>query len=117
MKAKLIKLSVEDKPGAVAKVLAALADANINILSIFGWAPRGILQLIVDNPKKAVSALKTHGIAVEEDRAEFVELANKPGALHAYLSKLAKKGVNLRTLSGVGGRSGRTSYIVWTAEK
>jgi prephenate dehydratase len=46
----------------------------------------------------------------------MVEMPNKPGSLHAYLQKLAKKGVNLRSISGTSSKSGRKSVVVWTAE-
>lgn len=115
-KAKLIVLSVEDKPGTVAAAIASLAEAKVNILSIFGWAPQGQLQIIVDNPRRAFKTLAKLGISCKEEQAEVVELPNKPGSLHGYLTKLAKKGVNLRSLSGFGSKTGRKSYLVWTAE-
>lgn len=113
-KAKMIVLSVEDKPGTVADAIAALAEAKVNILSVFGWAPQGVLQLVVDNPRKATTALKKLGISCTEGKAEMIEMPNKPGTLHAFLTKLAKKGVNLRSLSGFGSKSGRKSFLVWT---
>ncbi len=47
---------------------------------------------------------------------DMAELPNKPGSLHAFLAKLAKKGVNLRSISGTSGKSGRKSVVVWTAD-
>jgi hypothetical protein len=116
-KAKLISVAVEDRPGTVAATISSLADAKISVLSVFGWAPQGILQLVVDNPEAAVDVLKQHGIAFEEGEAEVVEMADKPGMLHAYLTELANDGVNLRSLSGFGGGNGERSYVIWTAEK
>lgn len=113
-KAKLITLKVEDKPGTVAAALKTLSAAGINIESIFGWGPQGVLQLIVDNQRKAVKALKAAGIEHTESKADVVEMPNKPGTLVAHLEKLAKKGVNLRSLSGYSGKS-RKSTLVLTA--
>jgi len=117
-KAKLIVVKVEDKPGTVATAIAALSEAGVNILSIFGWtqASQGNLQLVVDNPRKAIKALTAATIAYSEAKANMVEIPNKPGSLHAYLQKLAKKGVNLRSISGISSKSGRKSVVVWTAE-
>ena len=78
-KAKMIVLSVEDRPGTVADAIAALAEAKVNILSVFGWAPQGVLQIVVDNPRKAISSLKKLGISCTEGKAEIVEMPNKPG--------------------------------------
>lgn len=117
-KAKQIVIKVEDKPGTVAAAIAALSTAGVNILSIFGWteASQGNLHLVVDNPRKAVKALAAAGITHSESKAEVVELPNKPGSLHGYLAKLAKKGVNLRTICGTASKSARKSVVVWTAE-
>lgn len=114
-KAKLIVIKVEDKPGTVADVLAVLSAAKVNIETIFGYGPQGDLQLIVDNPRNAIKALKASGVAFSEGKAEVVEMPNKPGSLHTYLSKLAKKGVNLRSISGMSGTSARKAILVWTA--
>ena len=114
-KAKMIALKVRNKPGAVAAAIAVLSETGIDIQSVFGWGPQGVVQLIVDNPRKAMKALTKAGIAFSEIKAEIVELSSEPGSLHAYLQKLAKKGVNLRSLSGHSNKSGEKSLLVWTA--
>ena len=117
-KAKLIAITVEDKPGTVAAAIAALSSAGINILSIFGWtqASQGNLHLVVDNPRKAMKTLAAAAVAHSEAKAEVVELPNKPGSLHAYLEKLAKKGINLRSICATSSKSARKSVVVWTAD-
>jgi hypothetical protein len=96
-KTKLIVLDVEDEPGAVAAATTVMSEAGINIVAIFGWGPEGVVQLGVDNPRKAMKALAAASIAHREVKAEMTEMPNKPGSLHAFLAKLAKKGVNLRS--------------------
>ena len=115
-KAKLIVIKVEDKPGTVAAAIGTLSAAGVNIESIFGWGPQGVLQLIVDNPRNAKKALTAAAIAYSEGKADVVEMPDKPGSLHAYLAKLAKKGVNLRSISGMSGTAARKSVVVWTAD-
>jgi len=115
-KAKLIVLKVQNEPGTVAAATKVLSEGGINILSIFGWGPEGVVQLMVDNPRKAMKALAAAGTAYTEAKANVVELPNKPGTLHGYLQKLAKKGVNLRSIIGASTKSGRKSIVVWTAE-
>ena len=114
-KAKLIALQLEDKPGAVAAVTGVLAEAGTNILSIFGSGPEGAVRILVDNPRKAMKALTAAGIAHTEAAAEMTELANKRGSLHAHLLKLAKKGVNLRSLNATATKSGKKSLVIWSA--
>jgi len=60
--------------------------------------------------RKAAKALRASGTDFVEAKAEVVELADKPGTLHAYLAKLAKKGVNLRSIAASDGKT-----LVWTA--
>jgi len=115
-KSKLMVLKVQDRPGTVAEATGVSAEAGINILSIFGWAPQGVVQLTMDNPTKALIALKAAGTPHSVATAERTVPSNEPGSLHAYLKRLAKKGVNLRSISGTSAKSGDKSVIVWTAE-
>jgi hypothetical protein len=111
----MIELKVRNKPGTVAAATQVLSEAGINIRSVFGWGPQGIVQLLVDDPRKAKKALTGAGIKFSEIKAEIVEISNEPGSLHTYLQKLAKKGVNLRSLSGLSSRQSEKSTVVWTA--
>jgi hypothetical protein len=115
-KAKLIMLKLEDKPGALAMVAGTLADAGVNIESVLGWGSEGAVQLVVDSPKKAMKALTAAGIANSEGKGEMAELANKPGSLHAHLKKLAKKGVNLRSITATSSKGGKKSVVIWTTD-
>lgn len=116
-KAKLITIPTEDRPGSVAEGIKALGEAGVNIISILGWNPQGVVQIVADNPRKAMKALKDANIDFTEETAEVVELPNKPGALDAYLEKLAKKGVNLHSLSATTSKGARKAVVVWTAEQ
>lgn len=115
-KAKQIIIKVEDKPGTVAASIRSLSEAGVNIVSVLAWNPQGTLQLVTDNPRKAAKALAAANVAFTEAAAEIVELPNKPGALLAYLEKLAKKGVNLRSICATTSKTGRKAVVVWTAE-
>ena len=115
-KAKLITIPTEDRPGSVAEGIRSLADAGVNIVSILGWNPQNLMQIVTDNPRKAMKALTAANIAFTEETAEIAELPNKPGTLVAYLEKLAKKGVNLHSLSASTSKGARKAVVVWTAE-
>src|SRR5688500_13051416 len=104
-KVKRLDIKVENRPGATAAAIRGLADAGVNILSTLGWGPGGVIQLVTDNPRKAVKALTDSGLSFTQTTAELVELPNKPGALLAYLDKLAKKGVNLSSISATSGKN------------
>lgn len=97
---------VQNRPGAVADLLAALSEAGIGLRSILGWARQNVLQVVVTDSATAAEALAGHGIAFTEHDAQIVELANQPGALHTYLAALAHDSVNLRSLSGFASADG-----------
>jgi hypothetical protein len=115
-KTKLIELMLENKPGSVAAVTKVLSGAGVNILSIFGSGPLGVVQMIVDDPKKAGKALSAAAIAFKMAKGDMAELPNKPGSLHGLLAKLAKKGINLRSIVGTSTKAGRKSVVVWTTD-
>ena len=115
-KAKLIVLELPNRPGAAAGATAVLSDAGVNIQSIFGWGPDGVVQLVVDNPRKAAKALAGAGVTYSEANAETAELPNKPGALNGHLAKLAKKGVNVRSIIATTTKAGRKAVVVWTTD-
>jgi hypothetical protein len=115
-KAKLVTIATENRPGSVAAGIKSLAEAGVNVVSILGWNPQNLMQIVTDNPRKAAKALMAANIAFTERTAEVVELPNKPGALVAYLDKLARKGVNLHSLSATTSKNARKAVVVWTAE-
>jgi hypothetical protein len=115
-KAKLLIISVADRPGTVAAAIKALPAAKVNILSVLGWNPSGEVQLITDNPRAAKKALDAAQISYKEASAEMAEIPNKPGALLGLLDKLAKKSVNLRSLSATASATAKKTTVVWTVE-
>ncbi len=115
-KVKQIVLRVEDRPGTVAAAIRGLSGAGVNILSIVGWSPQGVVQLVTDNPRKAAKALTASGTTFSEATAAVAELPNRPGALLAHLDKLAKKGVNLQTIHAASAKSAKKAVVVWTTD-
>jgi hypothetical protein len=115
-KAKQFNIPVADEPGSAARAVKALGAGKVNILSILAWNPSGMVQIVTDNPKKAAKALAAARIDFSESAAEMAVLPNKPGTLVAYLEKLAKKGVNLRSVVATTAKSAKKAVLVWTAE-
>jgi len=115
-KANQIIIKVEDRPGSVAEAIRALAGAKVNILSILGWNDSGTLQLVVDKPVGAKRALDRANVQYTESTAEVVELPNKPGSLLKYLEKLAAKGINLHSISGITNKKSAKAVVVWTSQ-
>ena len=96
-KLKQLTVSLENRPGALAQVARALADAKVNIVALLGSATgtQGSAQLVVDSTGKAKKVLDKAGVPYTEGTLERIELSNKPGALADAAEKLAKKGMNI----------------------
>jgi hypothetical protein len=106
-----IVVSLQSKPGVLAKLSRTLADAGVNILALSAAeaAGRGKIRLLASNPVKAKRALRRAGYRFVEEVVFAVRLRNKPGALARVVEKLARGRVNIRstyaTTAGPGGAS------------
>jgi hypothetical protein len=117
-KTKQFIISIDNHPGAVAEIAKTLGSAKVNILSLLGTVQGtgGIVQLVVDDARRAKKALDSARISYQETPAEQYELPNKPGALAQCLDKLAAKGVNLTSIHATAAKGGKKAVIVYTAE-
>ncbi len=96
---------IEDKPGALAKVLEHFAGAGVDLQVVLAErnpakAGFGSVCLAPVRGKKAMEAAKSAGLS--EATSFFVlrvEGPNKPGVGHLMTSALAEAGINLNLLS------------------
>lgn len=84
-------LSLESKPGVLAKVVRTLADADVNIdaLSAPETTGRGKIRIAVSDVERGKEALRRAKYRPTEEAALSVTLENRPGALAAVADKLA----------------------------
>ena len=117
-KTKQFTITIDNQPGAVARIAKTLGEAKVNILSLLGTAQgaAGIVQLIAEDPRRAKKALDGARISYQETPAEIYDLPNKPGALAQVLDKLAAKGVNLNSIHATAAKGGKKAVIVYAAE-
>jgi hypothetical protein len=101
--AKDILVSLDDRPGELARVGEALGGAGINIEGMMAFAHegRGFAHLLVDDAAGTLRALESAGIKVEgETDVEIVDLdeadVDRPGTLGEQTRGVAEAGVNLR---------------------
>ena|ERR1017187_4039546 len=99
---KLVAVFAENKPGQVARVAKILADACINIrcITVASSGAYGVMKLLVSQPELACRTLKQEGFAATLMDVIAVEMADKPGALHAVADCLFKSNVNVDNTSG-----------------
>ena len=117
-KTKQFTISVDNQPGAVARIARALGNSKVNILALLGTAQgmTGTVELVAEDAKKAKKALDKAGISYHETAAEQHELPNKAGALAQYLASLEKKGVNLGSIHATAAKGGKKAVVVYTLE-
>lgn len=65
------RVQLDDKPGSLARVAAALAERSVNITGIVGVAEDtdGALMLTTSDPAESRAAFKALGLAFEEHDA------------------------------------------------
>lgn len=95
-KAKQLTVSIENRPGTLANLGNALGQAKVNILAFLAdvSGSEGSVQLLVDNVKKAESALEDAGFSYSEQDVLHLEIPNKPAALGEFARKLALNNIN-----------------------
>ena len=118
-KVKQLTVSLENQPGRMAAVAKVLADAKVNILAVLGSTegPRGSVQVVVDNMQRARKALTAAQFPFAEGTLDQVELANKPGALAEFTSKLAKRGMNIDAAYGTASKGAKKSVLYFATSK
>src|SRR5438093_13401113 len=114
------KLSVEtatqlavflaNRPGALARVCEALANAGINIyaLATSDTVDHIVVRMVVSDPTKALMPLGEAGVLALETDVLTIETANQPGILAKIAERLADVKVNIEIhLSRGRSRSGK----------
>ena len=86
-----------NRPGALARVCAALAQAGINIhaLATSDTIDHSVVRMVVSDPTKALMLLGEAGVLALESDVLTIETENKPGVLATIAERLAKAEVNI----------------------
>ena len=94
---KQLSLFIENRPGTLAAVCQALADAEINIfaISMLDAVDHAVVRMVVDNPRKAIHLLGEHSVLVIERDVLLLEGRSRPGELARVAKTLAVHKVNI----------------------
>jgi len=94
---KQLALFLDNRPGTLARVADALAEAKINIyaITISDTVDHSVIRLVVSDYRKALHVFEAHGTLVVEDDVLMVEGSNKPGQLAQIAHKLAGARINI----------------------
>jgi len=93
-----LTIDIENTPGALARVAAAISDAGVNIAAAtcVGPGERAELHILVPHAEAAKHALAISHVAVTREReVVVVDVEDRPGVLSDLTRRIAQAGVNL----------------------
>jgi hypothetical protein len=103
-----------NRPGALARVCEALAQAQINIhaLATSDTVDHTVVRMVVSDPTKALMLLGEAGVLALETEVLMIETANEPGVLAKIAERLGDTEVNIEYAYLAGGRGAEKGLIV-----
>jgi hypothetical protein len=92
-----LALFLENKPGALAAVCDALAEAKINIfgLTVSDTTDHAVVRMVVSNAERAMTVFESYGALVVESDVLMIQNDNKPGSLSRIAHALSSKKINI----------------------
>jgi hypothetical protein len=114
MSVKQISVFLENKKGRLAEVTKTLSHEKINIraLSLADTADFGVLRIIVDNPDRSLTVLKSHGFVAQVTEVIAVEVEDKPGGLARILEVLDQDNVNVEYMYAYVEKSRENAIVI-----
>ena len=91
-------IDIENTPGALARVAAAISDAGVNIAAAtcLGPGDRAELHILVPHAEAAKHSLALSQLAVSREReVVVVDVEDRPGVLADLTRRIAKAGVDV----------------------
>jgi hypothetical protein len=106
-----------NRPGALARVCEALANAEINIhaLATSDTVDHTVVRMVVSDPTKALMLLGEAGVLALETEVLTIETASQPGVLAKIAERLAEAEVNIEYAYLAGGRAAEKGLIILRA--
>jgi hypothetical protein len=91
-------IDVENTPGSLAHIAAAVSDAGVNLAAAtcVGTGERAELHILVPHPEAARHSLSISHLGVTREReVVVVDVEDRPGVLADLTRKIARAGINL----------------------
>ena len=97
---KEFSLTLDDRPGTLAKVTDAIAKAGINIEGFCavpsGKEGKGTFRLVTKDPASTRKALEAAGFKVQDERdAAIIDVEDRPGTVAQIFRKIAQNELNV----------------------
>ncbi len=108
----------ENKAGMLAEITDQLAEAGIDIeaLTIADTEEFGIIRLIVDAPKKALTVLKSGGFVASLTPVIALKMDNRPGSLAGIVKLLANEGISIEYLYACVAHEIDSAFVILRVE-
>lgn len=92
-----IAVFLDNKVGALDKLISLLAENKINIesLNISENSDFGIVKIITDKNDEAITILNQNGYTAKSTQLIALEVEDKPGSLKKFLDMLSSKGIQI----------------------
>ena len=103
-----------NRPGALARVCEALANAQINIhaLATSDTVDHTVVRMVVSDPTKALMLLGEAGVLALETEVLTIETASEPGVLAKIAERLAEANLNIEYAYLAAGRRAEKGLII-----
>ena len=96
---KQFDISVNNRPGEIAKVTDILASNGINIMAIASErCENPIIRIVTDDDQSTRSALSKANMKFREHELTVIELTDRPGELAKMAKRLAQAGINVESI-------------------
>ncbi|MGQ0797945.1 MAG: ACT domain-containing protein [Methanobacteriota archaeon] len=118
---KIFSVTLDDKPGELAKLTGALGEKGINLraTSATTLGGKGIVNVITSDEAKTRDVLRTQKFSFSEDEALVARVDDRPGALAQVAKTLGAAKVNIKavTLLSTSGTKAELALAVDNVEK
>jgi len=111
-------VNLENKPGMLAKLGAALQRAKVNIqaISVVDNVDCGMVRFVAVPAAKARAALKRAKMSFCQQTVIAAKLPNLPGELAKASARLARAKVNIHYVYGSTGAAGHDAMVVFSVD-
>jgi len=96
---KEFSLTLDDRPGTLAKATDAIAKAGINIegyCAVPSGNGKGTFRVVTKDPANTRKALEAAGFKVQDERdAAIIEVEDRPGVVAQIFRRLAENELNV----------------------
>jgi hypothetical protein len=118
--AQYFKVTIADKSGTLAHMLAPLDEAGVNLLAVHAFPRnrRTQVDVVPENPAVFKETAKSLKWKMQGPKVCFlVEGDDRPGALVDLTDQIGSAKINLTAVTGITAGQGRFGAILWVKTK